>query len=296
MLASMTGFATHAQAAHDYAWSWDVRGVNAKGLDVRLRLPDWVDGLEQAIKAQINQHIARGNVTIGLRITRDEGDGALSINEAHLAKVLETLRDLEGRAQAQGITVAPITALDLMSARGVMDAAQATQDTGPLKAALVADFEVVLSDFITMRAAEGSALEQVLAAQLDTIETLTTKAAQAADARRPQVAETLKTNLVRVLDNTDGVDEDRLAQELAMLAVKADVTEEIDRLGAHIGAARDLIGQGSPIGRKLDFLMQEFNREANTLCAKSQDTALTGIGLDLKATIDQMREQVQNVE
>ena len=296
MLSSMTAFTAHSQSAENHTWSWDLRGVNAKGLDIRLRLPDWIEGLEQAVRTEIAQLIARGNVTLGLRIAREDTDGAASINASHLAHVLETLRDLESRAQAHGITTAPVTAFDLMTARGVMDVAQTVEDTAPLKAALVADLKVLLADFVKMRQAEGDALETVLTSQIDTIEALTLQAAKAADARRPQVAETLRVNLARVLDNADGVDADRLAQELAMLAVKADVTEEIDRLGAHVKAARDLLAQGSPIGRKLDFLMQEFNREANTLCAKSQDTALTAIGLDLKATIDQMREQVQNVE
>ncbi len=296
MLASMTAFTAHSNAGENHAWSWDLRGVNAKGLDIRLRLPDWIEGFEQSVKAQIAQHVARGNVTLGLRITRDEGASALSINEDTLNAVLGSLRQIESHAQKQGVPVAPVTALDLMSARGVMDASQVAQDTAALKAALLADLERLLEDFVKMRTAEGRALEAVLKGQIDMIEGLTKAAAEAAEARRPQVADALKANLARVMENVDGVDADRVAQELAMLAVKADITEEIDRLEAHVSAARALIAQGSPIGRKLDFLMQEFNREANTLCSKSQDTALTAIGLDLKATIDQMREQVQNVE
>ena len=147
-----------------------------------------------------------------------------------------------------------------------------------------------------MRQSEGAALCAVLAAQLDEVSALTQEAAALAEARKEDVAAMLKENLARVLDNTDGADPDRVAQELALLAVKADVTEEIDRLITHVAAARSLVRDGGAVGRKLDFLMQEFNREANTLCSKSGDAALTAIGLDLKLTIDQMREQVQNVE
>ena len=147
-----------------------------------------------------------------------------------------------------------------------------------------------------MRASEGAALRSILSGQLDQIAGLVEQAAGAAQAREGQMAETLRAQLARVTDNADPVDEPRVAQELALIAVKSDITEELDRLRAHVGAARDLLSQGVPIGRKLDFLSQEFNREANTLCAKSQHTGLTAIGLDLKAVIDQMREQVQNVE
>ena len=147
-----------------------------------------------------------------------------------------------------------------------------------------------------MRSTEGAALAQVLEGQLSEVASLTAEAAGLAEARKDEMAETLKRNLARVMDNTEGADEARVAQELALIAVKADVTEEIDRLTAHVQAARDLIGQGGPVGRKLDFLMQEFNREANTLCSKAQHSGLTNIGLALKAVIDQMREQVQNVE
>ena len=147
-----------------------------------------------------------------------------------------------------------------------------------------------------MRATEGAALAEVLGSQLHEVERLTGEAAKAAETRKSEMAANLRTQLSRVLENSDGADENRVAQELAMLSVKADVTEEIDRLGAHVNAARDLLKSGSPIGRKLDFLSQEFNREANTICSKAQSVVLTNLGLELKTVIDQMREQVQNVE
>lgn len=180
--------------------------------------------------------------------------------------------------------------------RGIMDSGPAQDDPAPLRAALLADVKPVLQAFDDMRRREGGALLDVLAGQLNEVETLTRQAADLAAARQDEVAATLKRNLERVLSNTEGADPDRVAQELALLAVKADVTEEIDRLHAHIGAARDLIAGGGAVGRKLDFLMQEFNRETNTLCSKSQNADLISVGLALKALVDQMREQVQNVE
>jgi uncharacterized protein (TIGR00255 family) len=180
--------------------------------------------------------------------------------------------------------------------RGVLDTASADHDTTALRDAILADFEAPLADFLAMRAAEGAALATILCDQLDQIAALTEQAARAAEARRADMAGVLRAQLARVMDNADGADPSRIAQELALIAVKSDVTEEIDRLRAHVAAARALLAETAPIGRKLDFLSQEFNREANTLCSKAQNTALTAIGLDLKSVIDQMREQVQNVE
>ena len=165
-----------------------------------------------------------------------------------------------------------------------------------LSAAIAKDLEPMVERFLAMRVSEGAAMFTVLSGQLNEIETLVGAAAGLLEARRAELATNLRTALARVMENADGVDENRLAQELAVLAVKTDVTEEIDRLNAHIVAARDLLAKGGPLGRKLDFLSQEFNREANTLCSKAQSKDLTRIGLDLKTVIDQMREQVQNVE
>jgi uncharacterized protein (TIGR00255 family) len=195
-----------------------------------------------------------------------------------------------------GVTLAQATAADVLAVRGVLDMSSADEDTAPVRAAILADLPALLADFNAMRAAEGAALNGVIAAQLDRIETLTRAAKAEAEARRDATAAALRDALAKVIANTDGMDEARLTQELALIAVKNDVTEELDRLTAHVAAARDLLAEPGPIGRKFDFLMQEFMREANTLCSKAQALALTRIGLDLKTVIDQMREQVQNVE
>ena len=296
MIRSMTGFASGSGALTPHSWGWEIRSVNGKGLDLRLRVPDWIDGLEAELRKQMSGALVRGNVTCNLRITREEGGGALGVNTSQLDAVLEALHQIEARAMDAGVSLAPSKATDIVTMRGVLEQAPQVDDVPALSVALLAEFAKVLADFDAMRVNEGAALAQVLQSQLTEIEDLTGRAKLLAEQRKEEMALTLKRNLARVLDNSDGVDASRLSQELAIIAVKSDVTEEIDRLHAHVGAARGLLGQGGPVGRKLDFLMQEFNREANTLCSKAQDTDLTQVGLALKAIIDQMREQVQNVE
>ncbi len=295
-LRSMTGFAAQTGAMDPFRWAWEVRSVNGKGLDLRLRVPDWIDGLEAALRPLVAARVQRGNVTVGLRVNREDAVAKLAVSAIQMKAVVHALLEIEAEAMDQGLSLAPSRASDIAAMRGIMEQSAAQDDPAPLRAAVLADVPALLDAFDAMRLAEGAALRDVLRNQLDQIEALTAEAATVAEARKADVAETLKRNLARVLDNTDGADPDRVAQELALLAVKADVTEEIDRLTAHVTAARDLIAQGRAIGRKLDFLMQEFNREANTLCSKAQNAELTRIGLALKVLIDQMREQVQNVE
>lgn len=299
MTISMTGFAARKGQGAGHSWAWDLRSVNGKGLDLRLRLPDWIDGLELALRADLAKAMQRGNVNLTLKVTRDgAGDGgdALRINPQALQSVLMALAQIEDAAMGQGMTLAQATAADVLGVRGVLDASATETDVAPLRAAILADLPPLIAEFNAMRATEGAALNRVIAAQLDHVAALVTAAAQEAAARRDSAAATLRDQLARVLANAEGIDETRLAQELALIAVKSDVTEEVDRLTAHIAAARALLADAGQVGRKFDFLTQEFMREANTLCSKAQSLALTTIGLDLKTTIDQMREQVQNVE
>ena len=296
MIKSMTGFASRSGANAPFSWGWELRSVNGRGLDLRLRVPDWVDGLEAGLRKRLGAVAARGNITCNLRLNREEGGGGLEVNEDQLHAVLQALQQIEARAMDAGVSLAPSKATDIATMRGVLEQASAEEDSAPLCKALLADFEAVLEDFDRMRAREGAALADVLSAQLTEVETLTSEAAGLLEERQADMATNLRTNLSRILDNADGAEPDRVAQELALIAVKSDITEEIDRLTAHVSAARELLSQGGAVGRKLDFLTQEFNREANTLCSKAQNNALTRVGLALKAVIDQMREQVQNVE
>jgi uncharacterized protein (TIGR00255 family) len=295
MTVSMTGFAAGQGQGAGASWAWDIRGVNGKGLDLRLRVPDWIAGLEAGVRAALTKAVARGNVSLNLRVTRDgEGEGALRLNPAAMASVLRALGAVEQAAMAAGVTLAQPSAADVLGVRGVLETGTADEDTAALMAAIMADLPAVIADFQAMRAAEGAALQAVIAGQLTQVEALTAAAVAAAHARRDHAAAALQDAVARVM--AEGVDAARVAQELALIAVKSDVTEELDRLHAHIAAARGLLAEAGPVGRKFDFLMQEFMREANTLCSKAADIALTRIGLDLKTVIDQMREQVQNVE
>jgi uncharacterized protein (TIGR00255 family) len=299
MTISMTGFAAARGQGAGHSWAWDIRAVNGKGLDLRLRVPDWIDGLELALRGELSRALQRGNVSLSLKVARDglaDGAEGMRVNPPALTSVLAALKQVEDAAMAAGVTLGQPTGADVLAVRGVLDTSSAEIDTAPLRAAILADLPALLNDFNAMRAAEGAALHGVITAQLDRIATLAADAATEAHARRDAAATTLRDALTRVLANAEGVDETRLAQELALIAVKNDVTEELDRLSAHVDAARLLLAESAPVGRKFDFLMQEFMREANTLCSKSQALALTRIGLDLKTVIDQMREQVQNVE
>lgn len=297
MIISMTGFAARKGQGAGAVWQWDVRSVNGKGLDLRLRLPEWIDGLEPLVRAELARRVQRGNVSLTLKLSRDAGAEALRVNRAVLASVLSGLTDVTEAAAMRGLVLDAPSAAEVLGFRGVLDQGTVEEDdTGPLRTALMADLLPLLDAFAAARSAEGGALAGILSAQVDLIAALTADAAAEAGLRRAAMGQSLRDALARVLANTTGVDETRLAQELALMAVKADVTEEIDRLTAHIAAARMLLGDSGPVGRRFDFLTQEFNREANTLCSKAQSIALTRIGLDLKTVIDQMREQVQNVE
>jgi len=300
VLRSMTGFASGRGAHEGRGWSWELRSVNGRGLELRLRLPDWIEGLEAGLRELLGKTLVRGNVTLSLRMQAGEENGRLTLNEAQLERVLSAMAAVEARAMERGLSLAPARPGDILAQRGVLEpeseAGTTPAGTAVLRDALLADAESLIADHDRMRAAEGAVLETVLNGHLDEIARLTDAARDAAEARRPEAEAGFRAALERVMSNAEGADAARVAQELALLAVKADVTEEIDRLRAHVTAARDLLAQGSPIGRKLDFLAQEFNREANTLCSKAQSAPLTGIGLELKAMIEQMREQVQNVE
>lgn len=294
---SMTGFATRRGQGLGQVWHWELRGVNGKGLDLRLRLPEGIEGLEPALRARLAARLSRGHVSLTLRLARDPSADPLRLNPAVLGAVLTALDRVGRAAVARGITLAPTSAAEILALRGVLDAASVEdEDMAPLRAALLADLDPLLDAFVAARRAEGAALSAVIAARIDRIEALTHEARAEAAARAPAVARTLAEALARVTAEAQGIDPARIAQELALIALRQDVAEELDRLTAHVAQARRHLADPDPVGRKLDFLMQEFLREANTLCSKSQSAGLTRIGLDLKTAIDQMREQVQNVE
>ncbi|HAB38809.1 MAG TPA: YicC family protein, partial [Rhodobacteraceae bacterium] len=255
----MTGFAVQSSAMDGFRWTWDIRAVNGKGLDIRLRVPDWIEGLETAIRPLIAEHVRRGNVTVSLRVARDGAVAKLSVNQEQLAAVIRAFLDIEREAANLGLSLGLAKASDIAVVHGVLEQSIEQDNPTELSKALLDDFPSVLKAFDMMRVSEGQSLTSVLSGQLDKIEALTERASQLVEERKDDVAASLKRNLARILDNSEGLDHSRLEQELALLAVKADITEEIDRLVSHVAAARELLGEAQLVGRKMDFLMQEFN-------------------------------------
>lgn len=296
MTRSMTGYASAEGRSEGWRWSWDIRSVNGRGLDIRLRLPDQIDGLEASVRAAVQKTLARGNVTVSLRLFSDENAGAGRLNARALDHALTWVDQVERAATSAGLSLAATRASDVLAIRGVVENGTAEVDGSALKSILVEEIQPLLAAFDAARSKEGAALEAILSAQVSKIESNVVAARKLRETRAEQFAASFRSAATRILEATEAIDEERIAQELAVLAIKTDVTEELDRLDAHIAAAKALLAEPGPKGRKLDFLTQEFNREANTLCSKAQFAPLTQIGLDLKHTIDQMREQVQNVE
>lgn len=300
MVKSMTGFAALSgeipAGSGMLGCQWEMRAVNGRGLDLRFRLPEGLDGLEAELRKRLAARIARGNVSVSLKLARADAAAGMRLNTAVLEAMLGMLAEAEARAEARGMTLAAMTAADLLALRGVLDTGPEATDSAPMVAALIGQIDPLIDAFDASRQHEGAAMLAVLRAQLAQITDLQSAAREAAEARRMDQAETLRAALARLTAAVPDVEPGRLEQELALIAVKSDITEELDRLAAHCTAASALLSGDGPVGRKLDFLMQEFNREANTLCSKAQHSELTRIGLDLKAVIDQMREQVQNLE
>lgn len=292
----MTGYASISGNANGLDWLWEARSVNARGLDLRVRVPEAGEALEAAVRKAAPATFARGAISITLRITAGESEGGFALDPDGVASVLQAALRLEEAAQEAGATLSPLSLGDLLNHRLVVKEGRLSDSIARLQAEIAAGIAPLLADLAAARAEEGRALHGVLTAQIDEMARLTEAAGATAEARAARAGEALKAKVAALLDATDRVDEARLAQELALLAVKSDVTEELDRLRAHIESARALLASEKPVGRKLDFLMQEFNREANTLCSKSGAADLTAIGLDLKVVIDQLREQAANVE
>jgi uncharacterized protein (TIGR00255 family) len=291
---SMTGFARSEGAAGQTSWHWEVRSVNGRGIDVRLRLAPGFEALEPQVREAVLKRFVRGSLTINLSVKRTEGAAEIRLNEAALAQVLAALDRLRAIAD-----VVPPRADALLAIRGVLETNEAGESDEEARARVTAMLESLATALDAMalaRASEGSRLRAVLEQQLAAIERLIGviegSPARSSDAIRAR----LKEQLARLLEPGVSLDETRLYQEAALLATRADVEEELKRLAGHLEAARALVAGGEPAGRRLDFLAQEFQREANTVCSKAIDSDTIRAGLELKAVIDQMREQVQNIE
>ena len=293
-LSSMTGFARGQGVAGPYAWAWEIKSVNAKGLDIRFRLPPGWDAIETAVRARAAEKLARGTVYANLTVDRKGIVPTVKVNEAVLAAVLTTLKTLGDK-----INAAPPTLDGILSLKGVIEVTEQDEskdERAAAEAAITAGFDKALADLIGMRRQEGATLGNILSARLADIGALSARA-EAAPGRKPEAIKARLAEQVAALTGAlQRFDSDRLYQEAILLATKADIREELDRLAAHVAAAGKLIADGGAIGRRLDFLAQELNRESNTLTAKANDAELTTIGLELKSVVEQFREQVQNLE
>ncbi len=293
-LSSMTGFARSHGVTGSYAWGWEIKSVNAKGLDVKLRLPPGWDAIDAPVRSRVAEALARGSVFASLTVSREGVAPVARINEPVLAAVLATLKDLGEKASAT-----PPTLDGILSLKGVMEVsepAETEDDRKVAEAAVVAGFAQALSGLEQMRRTEGTALGGVLGSRLAEIKALAERAEAVPGRKAEAIKARLAEQVAALLEASQRFDPDRLHQEALLLATKADIREELDRLEAHVAQARKLLSGGGPVGRKLDFLSQELNRESNTLCAKANDLELTNIGLELKAVVEQFREQVQNLE
>ncbi len=293
-LSSMTGFARGHGVTGTYAWSWELKSVNAKGLDLRLRLPPGWDAIEVPVRKLGTEKLSRGTVYANLSVERKGVSASVKVNEQVLAAVLATLKGIAGKVDA-----APPSLDGILSLKGVIEVTEEDEreeDRRAAETAIVAGFERALADLLAMRGEEGATLGRLLSARLAEIGALAAKA-ESAPGRRPEAIKArLAEQVAALLSASERFDSDRLHQEAILIASKADIREELDRLASHLAQAEKLIAGGGPVGRRLDFLAQELNRESNTLTAKANDVELTNIGLQLKSVVEQFREQVQNLE
>jgi uncharacterized protein (TIGR00255 family) len=293
-VASMTGFARIDGDAEGLGFAWELRSVNNRGLDLRLRLPNGFEGLEPQLRKEIGARLARGSIAAALTVTRPASQSRFRINTEALQQILQLIRELDARIEAD------LPRLDgLLGLRGVLETVEEVEDPARREAqerAVTAAFSRALDALLDMRRSEGIALAAVIQGRLDEIAALAEAARRTAALQPETLRKRLRQMVSELLEAAPALPEDRLAQEAALLIQRADATEELDRLHAHVEAARGLVAEGGAIGRRLDFLCQELNREANTLCSKSSDLELTRIGLSVKAAIEQLREQVQNLE
>ena len=293
-VASMTGFARTEGEVDATAFVWEMRSVNGKGLELRLRLPQGFEAIEAELRRRAGSRLSRGNVQISLSLRKTDDAPVFSVNETMLAQVLL----LTERLIAGGHAVTP-TADGLLAIKGIIEVAESVVDPvadAARRATILDGFDAALDRLVETREEEGALLRGLLDQRLDEM-LLLVAAAERDPARSVEAIRLRLAEQVALLIGTGAkLDEPRLHQEVAVIAAKADIREELDRLAAHIDAARSLLAAGGPVGRRLDFLSQEFNRESNTVCSKSNATSLTAIGLELKVLVDQFREQVQNIE
>lgn len=293
-LQSMTGFAHMEGTEGSLQWTWELRSVNGRGLDIRIRIPAGFERIEPDVRKVFSDRFTRGNIQATLTIARDDKTIAASVNQDVLDAVIKAAGHLRKQTDAE-----PPRIDGLLNIRGVLEFNDPKPDEKTLKqeqSAILDGLGKTVEALADMRTAEGKKIGEFVGAQIDGIESLARKADADPSTEPENIAARLATQVKMLLDSGVELDEDRLHVEAAILASKADIREEIDRLLVHVEACRTLLADGGAVGRRLDFLAQEFNRESNTICSKSNAASITAVGLDLKVLIDQFREQIQNLE
>ena len=290
----MTGFARIDGAEDGFNWVWELRSVNSRSLDVRLRLPNGMDHIETGIRNTISERVSRGNISVSLTIQKPPRRQEVLINSEVLKQILDISTKL-----SEDHNVSPPNVDGLLAIRGVLevrDEEESEQQRKQLETAVFETLTKAMDELIENRSAEGERLAVGINRHLDDIDALIIEASSIDEAQPGVIVKRMREQINSLANELPALTEERLAQEAAILAVKGDIREELDRLSAHVEGGRELIKAGSPVGRKLDFLCQEFNREANTVCSKSSALNLTRVGLQLKAAIERLREQIQNIE
>ena len=291
---SMTGFASVEGSNKNARWNWEVRSLNGKGLDFRLRIPPGCEHLQPQIRNLVTKKFCRGNLQIKLTLERGENKTVPVVNQEALDAVIIAIAKLQ-----REIKCVPPAAEQILAIKGIMDSSDFEEsefERVTLSKSVIEDFKKLLSELKISRAGEGAMISQIVIDHLAVLEKIVMGVANDTSRHPEQIKKRLNKQISQYLDTTSGLDLDRLHQEAAILATKADLCEEIDRLNVHINSARKLLSSEGPIGRKLEFICQEFNRECNTICSKSNATSITAAGLEMKIVIDQLREQVQNLE
>lgn len=292
---SMTGFARGSGQDTKISWNWEAKSVNGKGLDVRCRLPQGMEHLEPLVRNKVTGRFSRGNFSLQLAIRENGNESQFRVNRALLDDLVKTAREIQDTTDE----IETLRLDGLLAVKGVIETVQDEDDEDAKQARqklVLDDLDGVLAELAAVRGEEGARIEEFLTSQLDLISGLTSAAEKSAEMQPEKIKDKLKRQIDELMTATPALPEERLAQEAALLMTKADVREELDRLKAHLEAVRQLLDEGGAVGRRLDFLCQEFNREANTLCSKAAELELSNIGLELKAVIEQFREQVQNIE
>ena len=296
-LRSMTGFATLSGQSGAFNWAWELRSVNGRGFDIRFRLPGQCEALEARFRQGISRVCSRGRVSVSLNVSHVHGDAGILFDRLDLDAVLDATRMISDAARERGISLTPDSPSGILaSAIAAHGSGECDSDLSELTPVLEREIAMVVDSWDEVRVSEGRLIREILDSQVGSIASLVDEAEKIVIESRSGAADRLRENVAKLLDAKGDLDEGRIAMELALLAVRSDVSEEIDRMRAHVVSARQLLETGGVIGRRFDFLTQELNREANTLCSKASSSGLNAVGLELKVVIDQLREQVQNVE